>query len=81
MGSRYKLGNFNLNSGQGCASPLPENMFRHFVGTIAKCLAGILTARETMILSCMTACEATAITSFLYSANILLSSVHPNLKQ
>ena len=60
---------------------LPENIFGHFVGTIAKCLAGILTAQETMILSSMTACEATARTSLLYLVNLLLPSVHPNLKQ
>ena len=39
------------------------------------------TAQETMILSSMTACEATAMTLPLYSANLLLSSVHPSLKQ
>ena len=56
-------------------------MFGHFVGTIAKCWAGIHTAWETIILSSMTACDATAMTLPLYSANILLSSVHPSLKQ
>ena len=81
MGSKYKLGNLFLNSGYGCASTLPENIFGHFLGTIARCLAGILTGWETMILPSMTACEATAMTSLLYSANHLLPSVHPNLKQ
>ena len=81
MGSKYKLGNLFWNLGQGCASTLPENMFGHFVGIIAKCHAGIRTAWETMILSSMTACEATAMTLPLYSANLLLSSVHPSLKQ
>ena len=81
MGSKYKFRNLFLNSGHGCASTLPENIFGHFVGTIAKCLAGILTEQETMILSSMIACEATAMTSLLYLANLLLPSVHPNLKQ
>ena len=36
---------------------------------------------ETMILSSMTACDATAMTLPLYSVNLLLSSVHPSLKQ
>ena len=33
-----------------------------------------------MILLSITVCEATAMISFLYLANLLLSSVHPNLK-
>ena len=61
--------------------PYMKKIFGHFVGTMAKCLAEILTGKETMILSSMTACEATAMTSLLYSANLLLPSVHPNLKQ
>ena len=81
MGSKYRLGNLFLNSGHGHASTLSENIFGHFVGTMAKCLAGILTGQETMILSSMTACEATAMTSLLYLVNLLLPSVHPNLKQ
>ena len=81
MGSKYKFGNLFLNSGQGRASTLPENMFGHFAGTIAKCRAGICTVQETIILSSMTACDATAMTLPVYSANLLLSSVHPSLKQ
>ena len=34
-----------------------------------------------MILSSITACEVTAMTLFLYSANLLLSSVQPRVKQ
>ena len=63
-----------------CFNPT-VNIFGHFVGTIAKCLAGICTGWVTMILSSMTACDAIAITLPLYSVNLLLSSVHPNLKQ
>ena len=48
---------------------------------MAKCLAGICTGWETMILSSMTACDAIAITLPVYSTNLLFSSVHPNLKQ
>ena len=81
IGSTYRFGNLFWNSWQGRASTLPVNIFGHFVGTIAKCLAGICTGREIMILSSVTACDAIAITSPLYSANLLLSSVHPNLKQ
>ena len=55
--------------------------FGHFVGTIAKFLAGIFTGQETMILSSITACEATTMTLFLYSANLLLLLVHPRVKQ
>ena len=58
----------------GMLSTLPENIFGHFVGTIAKCLNGIFTGQETMILSSITACEATAMTLFLYSAYLLFSS-------
>ena len=36
---------------------------------------------KTIILSSMTACDATAMTLPLYSVNLLLSSVHPSLKQ
>ena len=81
MGSKDNFGNLFLNLGQGGASTLPENIFEHFVGTIAKCLAGIHTTWEPMILSSMTACEATAMTLPLYSTNLLLSTVHPSLKQ
>ena len=81
IGSKYKFGNLFLNSGHGCASTLPENIFGHFVGTIAKFLAGIFTGQDTMILSPITCYEATAITSFLYSASLLLSLVHPRVKQ
>ena len=56
-------------------------MFGYFVGTIAKFLTGILTGSETMILSSITTCEATAMISLLYSANLLLLSIQPNLKQ
>ena len=56
-------------------------MFGHVVGTIAKCRPGICTVWETVILSSMTACEAIAMTLPLYSVNLLLSSVHPSLKQ
>ena len=42
---------------------------------------GIFTGRETMILSSITACEATAMTLFLYLANLLLLSVQPSEKK
>ena len=72
IGSKYRFGNLFLNSGQGCASTLPENIFGHLVGTMAKFLAGIFTGQDTMILSSITACEATAMMLSLYSGKSLV---------
>ena len=80
-GSKYKFGNLFLNSGHGHASNLPENIFGHFVRTIANFLAEIFIGQDTIIWSPITAWEATAITLFLYSANLLFSLVQPKVKQ
>ena len=47
----------------------------------AKFLTGILTGWATIILSSITACEVTNMMLLLYWANLLLSSVHPSMKQ
>ena len=48
---------------------------------MVKFLAGILTGWATMILSSVTACEATAMMLPLYWANLSLLSVHLSVKQ
>ena len=50
----------------GEASTVPENIFGHLVGTMVKFLTGIFTGQATMILSSITACEATAMILPLY---------------